>query len=302
MLRHGPALMATARDNKEVPVIKSLFETFHEQGGFTAPPASPFRGIQLGETNDQGQQQQQAQPGASGQMHPAHSAPPQYHIHATTGGVMSNNDNQNVHAIPSGKHINANTGHGFITSLVTRELKSSTPSQTNLLGPAETQLEEDEKMRGVSRDKWSLFWDAYLEKPSNKDATSSIVDGVKQEAIFLGKFPSRDQAGRAHDIAALKLLGEDADTNFPKETYQATLPILHAHTDDEVVAALMKDSELARQRTSKFKGVRKTSRGQYEARADVEVISPALKDAPKEKACRPDLAVEQQHHTATFNA
>jgi hypothetical protein len=170
------------------------------------------------------------------------------------------------------------------------------------LGAADTQLEEDEKMRGVSRDKWSLFWDAYLEKPSNKDASSSIVDGVKQEAIFLGKFPSRDQAGRAHDIAALKLLGEDADTNFPKETYQATLPILNAHTDDEVVAALMKDSELARQRTSKFKGVRKTSRGQYEARADVEVVSPALKDAPKEKACRPDLAVEQQHHTATFNA
>jgi len=62
-------------------------------------------------------------------------------------------------------------------------------------------------------------------------------------------------------------------TNFPRENYASTLPVLEAHSEDEVVAALKKDSELALQRTSKYKGVRRTAPGQYEARVDDEVVA-----------------------------
>jgi hypothetical protein len=160
-------------------------------------------------------------------------------------------------------------------------------------------------MRGVARDKWSLFWDAYVDIPQNGEVPSMNAEGqhdhtiepsaddldaqqqhkspilaaVKREAIFLGKFPTRDQAGRAHDIAALKLHGEAAVTNFPREGYLNTLPVLAAHSEEEVVAALKKDSELALQRTSKFKGVRRTAPGQYEARAEVAVVHAGMDDA-----------------------
>ena len=49
VLRHGPALMATARDNKEVPIIKAVFQNFDKNGGFAQPPMSPFVGIQIPE-------------------------------------------------------------------------------------------------------------------------------------------------------------------------------------------------------------------------------------------------------------
>ena len=61
---------------------------------------------------------------------------------------------------------------------------------------------------------------------------------------------------------------------FPesRHSWRAALPVLAAHSREEVVAALKKDSELALQRTSKYKGVRRTAQGQYEARAEYEVV------------------------------
>lgn len=279
--------MATARDNKEVPVIKSLFEAFHQNSGFAMPPESPYKGIQIEDKQVTTQQDT-----AANCLAATHSAPPQFNIQASTGLIGHSNGDEKT---------NTKGEHGFITSLVTKELKSSTPSQTNLLGPQEDRSDEESHLRGVARDKWSLFWHAYVEKPVEGDkGADSIVDGVKQEAIFLGKFPSKDQAGRAHDIAALKILGDGAETNFPKETYNATIPIINAHSNEEVVAALMKDSELARQRTSKFKGVRRTAQGQFEARADLEVVSPMLKKNGEPMIA--DSGIGTRHHTATFNA
>ena len=308
MLKHGPALMATARDNKEVPVIKSMFEAFHQNNAFANPPLSPFRGVEIQDKNGNQDRPANTQP----MMTSVQSAPPtQYHIHATAGPLQSEQalpgmeKPHEMKSMPSGHHLKANSGHGFITSLVTKELQSSTPNPGNGLDVDTGKKEEESHLRGVSRDKWSLFWDAFVKVPSKGSAgqsTSSIVEGVREEAIFLGKFPSRDQAGRAYDIAALKILGEEAETNFPKETYGATLPILHAHSKDEVVAALMKDSELARQRTSKYKGVRKVGHGQFEARADVEVVSPVAKDAQVVDKVQGTVAHDYNHMTSTFNA
>ncbi|WPT16201.1 AP2-like ethylene-responsive transcription factor AIL7 [Picochlorum sp. SENEW3] len=269
VLRHGPALMATARDNKEVPIIKAVFQNFDKNSGFSQPPMSPFVGIQIPETND-GKFQKEI------------------NIEARAGGGPSDGR--------AGHEFQNTNRHESITSLVTKELRSSTPQKPTM--PGEDGSSQPVNLRGVARDKWSLFWDAYIEKPMEK-TEGSVVEGLKKEAIFLGKFPSRDQAGRAHDLAALKILGDDAPINFPKEIYKATLPVLNAHSEDELIRALMKDSELARQRTSKFKGVRRTGPGQYEAQIDAGVVAASAQDAAK-KAQQDQIYAP--HNTETFNA
>lgn len=270
MLRHGPALMATARDNKEVPIIKAVFQNFDKNAGFSQPPMSPFVGIQIPENND----------GKHGK---------EINIEARAGVTSDMNGGK-----PAGSGFQ--NRHESITSLVTKELRSSTPQKPTM--PGEDGSSQPVNLRGVARDKWSLFWDAYIEKPTEK-AEGSVVEGLKKEAIFLGKFPSRDQAGRAHDLAALKILGDDAPINFPKEIYKATLPVLNAHSEEELIRALMKDSELARQRTSKFKGVRRTGPGQFEAQIDAGIVAASAQDEAK-KAQQGQIYAP--HNTETFNA
>jgi len=253
MLRHGPALMATARDNKEVPAIKAMFQTFDKSGGFSHPPASPFVGVELGDN-----------------------------------GVGIRIEADATGAPPV---------HQSITTKVTKELRS--------FNPKDSEAQEEEAphavpMKGVTRDTWSLFWDAHFERPSPKseeddDGKGSLVDELKKDVIFIGKFPAKDQAARAHDLVALKVLGEDAELNFPKEMYKATLPIVQAHTEEEVLRAILKDSELARQRTSKYKGVRRTGPGQYEALIDAEVAS-------GRHGMSDPYPMHVPHNTETFNA
>ena len=36
-----------------------------------------------------------------------------------------------------------------------------------------------------------------------------------QEAVYLGKFPTKEMAGRAHDLAALKINGPAAEVGKP---------------------------------------------------------------------------------------
>ena len=59
----------------------------------------------------------------------------------------------------------ASTGHGFITSLVTKELQSSAPPlvplpPVNAAAPAQQQ-----QLQGVSRDSWSLSFDVHVTQP-----------------------------------------------------------------------------------------------------------------------------------------
>lgn len=311
MFRHGPALMATARDNREVPVVKTLFDAFQAHNGFSDLPPPTYAaqqqaalrgesgqgqisGATAGNQQENQQQQQQQQSCAAEENQakgPLGTANEKGREGSPAPSTSSSHLLQPEPTLPCGRQLNAQTGHGFITSLVTRELQSSTPTRPPLLGEDTEKDNDNDKdnafnnksgdgnvpccaegvMVGVVRDKWSLFWDAFVEVPAHLLHQESPSDKI--ETVFLGKFPTRDQAGRAHDIAALKLLGEAAITNFPRETYLSTLPILAAHSGEEVVAALKKDSELALQRTSKYKGVRRTGPGQFEARADIAVVS-----------------------------
>ncbi|RMZ53493.1 hypothetical protein APUTEX25_003315 [Auxenochlorella protothecoides] len=119
-------------------------------------------------------------------------------------------------------------------------------------------------MRGVSREKWSLFWDAYVDRRES----STMLDGFKQEAVWLGRYPTVESAARAHDIAAIKLHGPAAATNYEPETYSRVLPTLSSHSEDQVVGALRKDSALAVQRTSRFRGVRRVGARAFDARLE----------------------------------
>ncbi|GAB4816539.1 hypothetical protein N2152v2_003585 [Parachlorella kessleri] len=167
---------------------------------------------------------------------------------------------------PSGRHIQPETGHGFIKSLVVRELQSAGSQPAAMPRPATSKGGEG-ALKGVARDSWSLFWDAYVQ-PSSPVASTSLLPGFKQEAVYLGKFPTKEMAGRAHDLAALKLNGPAAETNYPMTSYQRVLPTLQAHSSEALVAAIRKDSQLAVRRTSKFKGVRRVGQGHFEARID----------------------------------
>jgi hypothetical protein len=181
-----------------------------------------------------------------------------------------------------------------------------TGSHGTACSPTHLQQDQGPQLRGVSRDRWNLFWEAYVEPPGQpaEDAAlggqgepaSSVLAGFKQvrrcgqgrarrlgpkpararaslgsnpqragrplwadgpavggplpacphalprprwpkphpcpcphhphpprpylpssfhqEAIYLGKFPTQQQAGRAHDIAALKLHGPAAQVRL----------------------------------------------------------------------------------------
>jgi hypothetical protein len=70
------------------------------------------------------------------------------------------------------------------------------------------------QLHGVHRPLNSLLWDATLEPPASQTQqvayNSGFLEGFAREAVWLGKFATREQAGRAADLAALKLLGSNA--------------------------------------------------------------------------------------------
>lgn len=316
LFRHGPALLASAKDNKELPVIKSLFETFNQHRGFAAgaPPPPGYMGQGQAPAQHQGgptagvcAPQLQQQGGLAPLPHHLNRSPSP--LPGSPGPCASSSHLLNpdagaaaaaaaaaagAAALPSRRQLTPGTGHGFITSLVTRELQSSIPlpppgaSGGGGLGGGQ--------LAGVARDKWSLFWDAYVEGPSPGQLPgalpSSILAGFRQEAIQLGKFPTRDQAARAHDLAALALHGAAAPTNAPAAAYYGALPALAGRSGEEVVAALHRDSEAALHRTSKYKGVRRLGAGQFEARAEVEdVLGGAARAAAVAATAAPGLMV-----------
>lgn len=349
ILRHGPALVASTKENKELPVIKSLFDAFHNHNGFNGDPPPGYTSEMLHGKQQQNTLNMNRKSGFDSTVIPAteenfHRGPLQQdenvllysgnsgepnaaskdspleaqnnvsdHLKESVNDEDKSIKNQmgaekaahdgetNQEAPPGRRQLTPSTGHGFITSLVTKELQSSTISAMNSADRStkkgDKKSETERMLLGVIREKWSLSWDAYIKLESNDEeveankliqkAKSNHSDSYKDEnevdeeeqakrdAVHLGKFPTQEQAGRAHDIAALKFHGEKAITNFPKENYLSTIAILSEHTNEEIVAAIRKDSQLAMQRSSKYKGVRRTGSGQYEARAGAEALRAA---------------------------
>jgi precorrin-2 methylase len=112
-----------------------------------------------------------------------------------------------------------------------------------------------------------------------------------------------EQAARGHDIVALKIHGESARLNFPVDQYKTILPVVNGHTEQELINAVLKDAELAMQRTTKFKGVRKTGPNHYEATVDKDMVTRALQqNAKHEKKAAADGDAPAVHHkVSTFH-
>ncbi|KAI3428279.1 hypothetical protein D9Q98_006658 [Chlorella vulgaris] len=167
---------------------------------------------------------------------------------------------------------------GRVLQGVARELQSRAAA-----APLPTALQragsvKEVELRGVRRAPHSLAWEAFLEPLAGEQqgqqppGSGSTVPGGIQEAVFLGMFPTQEAAGRAADLAAIRVHGEAVQTNFPRTLYQRHLANLAAHSSEAVIGALRKDALLSMSRTSKFKGVRRVGPAQFEAR-----LLPALK-------------------------
>lgn len=260
LMRHGEALKAYTKDNKEIPAIKDIFAVFAKNEGFTGSP------------------------------------PPVVNIEARAGGPLCSN-------------------------LVRHQLEAEMRAEE-----ASAQPVERTQAIGVTRDEWSLFWKAHVERATgtsdrkegvqvnangNGNSEAGVPDaeaGAMPDAIFCGEFPTVDQAARGYDVMAIKIHGESAALNFPLDNYKGIMKLINSRTEAELLQAILKDAELACQRTSKFKGVRRTGPHHYEATVDTEMVTRALnqkaksgkKKAPAAK--RGVEAPEIQHCTSSFHA
>ena len=85
---------------------------------------------------------------------------------------------------------------------------------------------------GISRQRWSARWDAH------------VVDLSKNVSLYLGSFDAREKAARAHDVAFLKINGEnlapdviESSLNFSASDY-AELQGTHIHTYTRIFIVL----------------------------------------------------------------
>lgn len=257
-MRHGEALKAYTKDNKEIPAIKDIFAVFAKNEGFSKAP------------------------------------PPVVSIQARAGGPLCSN-------------------------LMKHQLEAEMRAEASSVQP----VTERTKAIGVTRDEWSLFWKVHIERPTGtsdreqdgnagadgeRDAGAPGAEaGAKPEEIFCGEFPTVDQAARGYDIMAIKIHGERIPLNFPLDNYKGIMKLINSHTEAELLHAVQKDAELAIQRTSKFKGVRRTGPNHYEATVDTEMVARALNQNAKSvkkagAAAKGGEAPPIQHLTSSFHA
>ncbi|KAL0048973.1 hypothetical protein WJX82_003569 [Trebouxia sp. C0006] len=117
--------------------------------------------------------------------------------------------------------------------------------------------DDDHSFKGVSRQRWSVQWQASIPK-ADKD----------EGEHFLGMFSQESVAARACDVAALKLHGASAQTNFPVRDYEDGMEELEPISVLDVVMALQRQGAIGQYRNSRYQGVWQLNKSCWEARLE----------------------------------
>ena len=280
-MRHGEALKAYMKDNKEIPAIKDIFATFAKNDGFSRPPGAINIEARVGGPlcSNLVKQQQESEKRSQAEAETAKVEPERN----TLVGVSREEWSL------------------YWKAHVDRAAVSPAGGGADDCGGADGADDCGGADGGGDGDKPP--GPAGADKAAGADGDNPNPKPNPKDLVYCGDYPSMEQAARGHDIVALKIHGESARLNFPVDQYKTILPVVNGHTEQELINAVLKDAELAMQRTTKFKGVRKTGPNHYEATVDKDMVTRALQqNAKHEKKAAADGDAPAVHHkVSTFH-
>ncbi|KAL2320813.1 hypothetical protein Fmac_029782 [Flemingia macrophylla] len=130
--------------------------------------------------------------------------------------------------------------------------------ETSDFGHQKDDKEEPSGYRGVQTVKDKPF---YISQVRENDATKS------ERITCVGKFDKEENAARAHDLVALKLLESNAKTNFPENQYKSAMEAMTEMSQTEVVETVRSLSFTFFKPISAYRGVssRDLCTGKWEA-------------------------------------
>ncbi|KAG1677922.1 hypothetical protein FOA52_001340 [Chlamydomonas sp. UWO 241] len=101
--------------------------------------------------------------------------------------------------------------------------------------------------------------------PHGKNWASKLYDSDTRSNIHVGVFGSEEEAAHAHDRVSIVFKGAEAKTNFPLTHYAQELHQLKKMTRKEVVAHVRHGSSALIKGASKYRGVKQTKSGRWQA-------------------------------------
>lgn len=141
-------------------------------------------------------------------------------------------------------------------------------------GSADSSKPRSSQYRGVTKHKRSQRWEAHIWCRASEGGTRQgllakpLKNGRRRagKQVYLGGFALEAHAAEAYDVAALKVKGTSATTNFPLSKYTDLLKFLDSVTMEELVMAVRRQSEGFSRGSSSFRGVTKHPSGRWESR------------------------------------
>ena len=105
-------------------------------------------------------------------------------------------------------------------------------------------MKRHSQYRGVTKHRRSGRWEAH------------IWWKMTGKQVYLGGYEEEDHAAEAYDLAAIKIKGDKANTNFPPNKYDSYLSLLQELPFERLVKVLRKQSQAGVvKQTSSFRGV-----------------------------------------------
>ena len=145
-----------------------------------------------------------------------------------------------------------------------------------------TGLCQTSKYRGVTRHRRTQKWEGHI----------WVTEQKRQ--VYLGGYDLEEHAASAHDVAAIKLRGQKAKTNFVRSCYDDIESAMKLFTFPEMVMALRRQSTGLAKTKTPFRGVVRSHNGKWEGRIAIEnrTMHLGLFESEEEAARAYDQAVQ----------